>query len=267
MPGTSLALLLAWGPYLLSPHAWPGLTGAWVQTVVYVANLCVTARSRRAKRAVVRILQRYAVNPLVRSLLVVGINPLGLVLLETRGRCSGRPRRTPIGNGRTGETLWVIAEHGQRAGYVRNIIADPHVRIRIRTGLRLRWVDGIAELMPEDDAIARQRRIVRWHPLRAFNAMNVRLLGTDLLTVRIGLVPGRSSDPSPQPDPGQLEGRDAGVPVVVGQREPVLGLTGEQRLPLLAVGHDLVVAAADEVPPHHDLLAKRLAHDRRAAPP
>jgi hypothetical protein len=48
---------------------------------------------------------------------------------------------------------------------------------------------GIAEILPDDDALARQRRIVGWHPLRALNAMNVRVLGTDLLTVRVQLLP------------------------------------------------------------------------------
>ena len=37
------------------------------------------------------------------------------------------------------------------------------------------------------------------------------------------------------------------------------------RLPLLAERHDLVVAAPDEVPPHHDLLAERLAADEQRA--
>ena len=119
----------------------------------------------------------------------IGINPLGLAILETRGRVSGQPRRTPVGNGRTGNTFWIIAEHGARAGYVRNIQHDPRVRVRLRMGWRFRWVPGIAEVLPDDDALARQRRIISWHPLRAFNAMNVRVLGTDLLTVRVQLLP------------------------------------------------------------------------------
>jgi len=38
----------------------------------------------------------------MRALLAIGLNPLGLAILETRGRNSGRPRRTPVGNGRQG---------------------------------------------------------------------------------------------------------------------------------------------------------------------
>ncbi len=134
-----------------------------------------------------RTAQRWVINPVVRSLFAVGLNPLGLVILETRGRVSGRLRRTPVGNGRMGDALWIIAEHGSTANYVRNIRRDPHVRVRIRQGLQYRWVPGVATVLPDDDPLARQRRIVRWHPLRAFNAMNVRLLGADLLTVHIHL--------------------------------------------------------------------------------
>lgn len=130
--GTAAALALAWGLFALDPGAWPGLTGAIAQTCLFLANLVVTARSRSTKVLVVRTMQRWVVNPLVRALFRVGLNPLGLAILETRGRVSGRPRRTPVGNGRVGNELWIIAEHGLRAGYVRNIQQDPRVRIRLR---------------------------------------------------------------------------------------------------------------------------------------
>jgi hypothetical protein len=35
--------------------------------------------------------------------------------------------------------------------------------------------------------LARQRRIIRWHPLRASNALNARVLGAELLTVHVRL--------------------------------------------------------------------------------
>lgn len=185
--GTAAAIALAWILFVL--HVGGGRTLTVVQTVIYLANLVVTARSRRAKILIVRTMQRWAINPLLRLLMSVGLNPLGLAVLETRGRVSGRSRRTPVGNGRVGDTFWIIAEHGMRANYVRNILHDPHVRIRMRVGLRLRWVSGIAEICPDDDVLARQRQIIRWHPLRAFNAMNVRVLGADLMTVRVRLLP------------------------------------------------------------------------------
>jgi hypothetical protein len=72
---------------------------------------------------------------------------------------------------------------------VHNIQHDPHVRVRLRIGLRYRWVPGIATVRPDDDPLARQRQIIAWHPLRALNAMNVRVFGADLLTVHVQLNP------------------------------------------------------------------------------
>jgi hypothetical protein len=63
-------------------------------------------------------------------------------------------------------------------------------------GLRYRWVPGIATVLPDDDPLTRQRRIIRWHPLRALNAINVRVLGAYLLTVRVQL---RPVDGQPEP--------------------------------------------------------------------
>ncbi len=166
-----------------------GLWTAVATSVVLVANVALTRRWPSAKRWVVRTFQRLVINPVVRVLLAIGVVPLGICLLETTGRVSGQPRRTPVGEGRVGRTCWIVAEHGAAAGYVRNIEADPRVRIRLRTGSRLRptWHDGTATVLYDDDPYARQRRICRWHPLRAYNAAVVRAMGTDLVTVRVDL--------------------------------------------------------------------------------
>jgi deazaflavin-dependent oxidoreductase (nitroreductase family) len=139
------------------------------------------------KHRIVHALQQRLVNPPMRALFAVGAAPPGWVLLETTGRRSGKPRRTPVGDGRVGSTLWIVAEHGRRAGYVRNIEANPQVRVRIRRGLGFQWVRGLAFVLPEDDPIARQRTLARGHPLRALNALAVRAMGTDLVTVRVDL--------------------------------------------------------------------------------
>jgi deazaflavin-dependent oxidoreductase (nitroreductase family) len=197
---TTTVLALAWGVYLLDTRAWPGIALPVGLSVLYLVNLVLTMRSRRAKIVIVRAIQRWLINPVVWGLMAVGLNPLGLAILETRGRVTGQPRRTPVGNGRVGQDFWIIAEHGTQAGYVRNIRHDPRVRLRLRIGWRYQWVTGIAELLPEDDALARQRRIVRWHPLRALNALAVRLLGADLLTVRVRLLPADDGAPTPDGD-------------------------------------------------------------------
>jgi deazaflavin-dependent oxidoreductase (nitroreductase family) len=110
------------------------------------------------------------VNPLMRRL------PLQTVL-ETKGRVSGLPRRTPVGGRRAGDSFWLVSEFGERSQYVRNIKADPRVRVRIRG----RWHTGVAHLLPDDDPVARLRRLPR------FNGLGVRAFGTDLLTVRVDL--------------------------------------------------------------------------------
>ncbi|MFI9383620.1 nitroreductase/quinone reductase family protein [Kutzneria sp. NPDC052558] len=101
----------------------------------------------------------------------------GRVVLETTGRRSGLPRRTPIGGRLVGRVFWLVSEYGEKSQYVRNIRADARVRVRIRG----RWHAGVAHPMPEDDAKARLRT------LPTVNSAGVRLLGTDLLTVRIEL--------------------------------------------------------------------------------
>ena len=60
--------------------------------------------------------------------------PRAFALLETTGRRTGRPRHTPVGNGLIGDTFWLVAAHGEQADYVRNLIAQP--RVRIKTGRR-----------------------------------------------------------------------------------------------------------------------------------
>ncbi len=82
------------------------------------------------KRRVTNALARFIVNPGMRKALALGIAPPGYALLETTGRRSGLPRRTPVGNGLDGDTFWIVAEHGRRAAYVRNIEANPRVRVK-----------------------------------------------------------------------------------------------------------------------------------------
>lgn len=104
----------------------------------------------------------------------------GWSLLETTGRRTGRPRRTPVGNGLDGTTFWIVAAHGRSAGYVRNIVKDSRVRVFVGG----RWRAGTAHLLPDDDPLERQRRT----PGR-LNSAVVRLMSTDLLTIRVDLDP------------------------------------------------------------------------------
>ncbi|ADB52165.1 nitroreductase/quinone reductase family protein [Conexibacter woesei] len=141
------------------------------------------------KRAIVSTFQNRIANPLIKRLLARGWVPPGYALLETTGRRSGLPRQTPVGDGLVGEQFWIVAEHGAHAAYVRNIAADPRVRVRVREGRRQLWRSGTAHVLPDDDARERQRWLAGTGPGRAANARAVRAFGTDLTTVRIDLDP------------------------------------------------------------------------------
>ncbi len=132
-----------------------------------------------SKRRFTTALARYLVNPLVSAAVRIGLLP-GWALLETTGRKTGRPRRTPVGNGLVDGTFWIVAEHGRGAGYVRNIQANPRVRVFVSR----EWRSGTAAVVPGDDPRERQRMLGR-----RVNAALVRLMGTDLLTIRIDLDP------------------------------------------------------------------------------
>jgi deazaflavin-dependent oxidoreductase (nitroreductase family) len=119
-------------------------------------------------------------NPVMKAAARAGLPLPTVVILETTGRKSGLPRRTPVGKAVEGDTLWVVAEHGPKASYVRNIEANPRVRVRIGR----RWRDGTATLLRDDDPRERQRRMPN-----KLNSAVVRLMGSELLTVRIDLDP------------------------------------------------------------------------------
>ena len=96
------------------------------------------------KLRLIRTLQRYLLNPPIKLLFRLGMIPPGYALLETTGRRSHQPRRTPVGDGRIGDQFWIVAEHGYSAAYVRNLQADPRVRVQVRDGWRAVWQIGRA---------------------------------------------------------------------------------------------------------------------------
>jgi deazaflavin-dependent oxidoreductase (nitroreductase family) len=139
------------------------------------------------KHRIVHFLQKYLLNPPIKLLFAIGLAPPGYALLETTGRKTGKPRRTPVGNGLVGGQFWIVAEHGQKAGYVRNIVVRPRVRLKLRDGLRARWYAGTAYVLSEDDPRERQSWLANQLPSSAGNAAAVRFFGTQLVTVRIDL--------------------------------------------------------------------------------
>ncbi|OBG04792.1 nitroreductase/quinone reductase family protein [Mycolicibacter sinensis] len=128
------------------------------------------SKSAGRNRRRVTFFHKWIANPVCRLLPTQ-------VLLETTGRKSGKPRRTPIGGRLIDNQFWFVSGHGEASNYVRNILRDNTVRLRIRG----RWLRGTAHLVPADDAQARLSALPR------FNSALVRALGTDLMTIRIDL--------------------------------------------------------------------------------
>jgi len=129
------------------------------------------------KRRVARFTTNRIVNPMVRRLHKIGITG-GTALLETTGRKTHQPRPTPVGNGLRGENFWIVTEHGYHSAYVKNIQANPRVRVKVgRT-----WFEGTAHILPDDDPIER----IRWLG-RPVNDTALRMVGTEHLVVRVDL--------------------------------------------------------------------------------
>src|SRR5690348_12584232 len=104
-----------------------------------------------------RTLEKYLFNPPNRFLLRLGLAPRAFALLETKGRLSGETRLTPVGNGLDGSVFWIVSEHGTRCDYVKNLMADPKVRVKVGR----RWYSGTASVTQDDDAFGRRRDLDR----------------------------------------------------------------------------------------------------------
>jgi len=139
---------------------------------------------RPVKRRWEILIGRYTANPLMRGMFRLGITPPGMALVETIGRRTGAVRHTPvIAYASDEQTLWLIAQHGNHAGWVRNFEASPQVRVR----LGRHWRAGTAELLPDDDVKARIRTFASNPVGRAMNAATFRALESQPVTVRIKL--------------------------------------------------------------------------------
>jgi deazaflavin-dependent oxidoreductase (nitroreductase family) len=124
------------------------------------------------KAAVMRFFWRIF-NPIARSL--AGVAPWWVVL-ETTGRKTGRTRQAPLARGPVdGNVAWLIAVHGRHSGIVRNIEANPNVRLRLRG----RWRAGTATTLPLDPAIVKR--------FNRYGQSGPKLVGWDPLLVRIDL--------------------------------------------------------------------------------
>ncbi|WP_338774520.1 nitroreductase/quinone reductase family protein [Nocardia vulneris] len=122
------------------------------------------------KQKIVNVIQRRIANP-------IRVRMPKQELLETIGRVSGAPRITPIGGRMIDGSFWLVSEFGERSQYVRNIMVNNQVRLRLKG----KWHSGTAHLLPDHDPVALLEQLPKG------NSAGVRLLGNNLLSIRIDL--------------------------------------------------------------------------------
>lgn len=132
-----------------------------------------------------RQLGRTVMNPMVAALERIGVRSSLVVELETTGAKSGQPRRVPLA-GRADDTgVWVISQHGRRAGWAYNIAADPKVRVRVSDKASNQWRTGTATFEPGDDVRARARSFGGGKLSQSATALTMRAMESDPISVRI----------------------------------------------------------------------------------
>jgi len=130
-----------------------------------------TLRKFRRERA----MGRYVLNPVVKGLARLGVRTALATELETIGRKTGQLRRVPVTAQFDDTGAWVISQHGTRSGWGSNIVDNPNVRVRQGD----RWRAGVANFRPDDDVVARSRKLGR------LGATVVKALETTPVSVRI----------------------------------------------------------------------------------
>src|SRR2546423_12540499 len=104
--------------------------------------------------------------------LVAGFGPW--VLLETQGRLTGKPRRTPLARGPIDAGgVWLSSVHGRHALWVRNVKVTPEVRVKLAG----RWRHGHATVHEYDRAMVQR--------FNAYARSGPKTLGIDPLLVRV----------------------------------------------------------------------------------
>jgi deazaflavin-dependent oxidoreductase (nitroreductase family) len=141
-----------------------------------------SADKARHKFKFERRMGRAIMNPVVAVLDRIGIRSQLVVELETTGAKSGEPRRVPLAGRADDKELWVISQHGRRAGWAYNIAANPKVRVRVNN----QWRSGTATFEPDDDVRARARSFGGDGKLsQSATALTMRAMESDPMSVRI----------------------------------------------------------------------------------
>ena len=141
-----------------------------------------SARKAQRKFKFERQMGRIIMNPVVAALDKIGVRSQLVVELETVGRKSGEPRRVPLAGRADDKGVWVISQHGRRAGWAYNIEANPKVRVRVDN----QWRSGTATFEPDDDVRIRGRSFGGNGKLsQSATALTMRAMESDPVSVRI----------------------------------------------------------------------------------
>ena len=132
-------------------------------------------------------LQKSVINPLDKLAFALRTPPPGDALLETTGRRSGQARVTPVCDCLEGSTFWIVAQRGRDADYVKNIAANPRVRVKGSLSSSA-WRAGTAEVL-DDDPKERARILGRGNRWRRLCLQASASVATSPLTIRIDLDP------------------------------------------------------------------------------
>ena len=146
----------------------------------------ISSQAPAVARTVLGRVQQSVVNPVVRLAWGLRLPIPGDALLETTGRRTGLRRRTPVCDGLEGDTFWLIAQRGRDADWVRNIEADPRVRVRL-SGPHAGWRAGTAHILDDDDPRERQRVLSHASVARRLCMSTSRALHASPLTIRVDL--------------------------------------------------------------------------------
>lgn len=103
----------------------------------------------------------------------------GWAVIETTGRKSGKPRPVPVGGRRVGDSFWFVAVDPLQAAYVKNIEANPRVRVQLGG----QWREGVAHLLFDDDV---RKRMLTLNPL---NGLFILIAGREHVSIRVDLEP------------------------------------------------------------------------------
>jgi 2-polyprenyl-6-hydroxyphenyl methylase / 3-demethylubiquinone-9 3-methyltransferase len=177
--------------------------------------------ARSVKYRLTRSLERYAVNPVMRTALTFNMAPSAFALVATTGRRTGRRRVTPVGNGLDGNVFWLVAEHGLRCDYVKNLVAHPQIEIKAGG----QWRRGTTTIVPDDDAATRRRRLDKANGLFGrLDGLIFTSTATDPITIRVDLEP--TLIPERQPPDGLHVRAAAFLPARVRYIDHVISQVG-----------------------------------------